>query len=157
MPDAEALRAELNQTREDYRALLLSLSEADMDRKSPDQSWNVRQLAYHMALGMGFMSNTVDRVRQGKSFNPPGPLMAPLNLAAMLMIKRRSRGATKDSLLALYDEGHGRALQMLDEMTQSEWSQQAKVFGDLVSPAESFHHMTEHFAEHSAEIHSALN
>ena len=157
MPDTEAIRTELEQTREHFRELLMSLSEADWDRKAPSQSWNVRQLAYHTALGMTFMSNTVNRVRQGKNFNPPGPLMAPLNFAAMLMIKQRSRSATKDSLLALYDEGHGLALQALDATTDSEWEQRAIVFGDSVGPADSFHHMTEHFEEHAAEIRAALS
>ena len=156
MPDTEAIRAELNQTRENYRALLLSLSEQDWDRKPPKQSWNVRQLAYHTAIGMTFMTNALNRLRQGKGTSPPGLLMGPLNVAAMLMIRRRSRGANKESLLALYDEGHAKALAALDAMQESEWSQQAKVFAELTTPAESFHHMTEHFEEHEAEIRSAL-
>src|SRR5436309_13836959 len=67
----EAIRAELEATRAQYRELLNSLSDEDWKQKSGNPSWNVRQLMWHMAWANGYTLNGVESCRKGKGTNPP--------------------------------------------------------------------------------------
>src|SRR5437899_6913684 len=67
----EAIRAELEATRAQYRELLNSLSDDDWKQKSGNPSWNVRQLMWHMAWANGYTMQGVESCRKGKGTNPP--------------------------------------------------------------------------------------
>src|SRR5438128_12260798 len=70
-PTKEAIRAELEATRAQYRELLNSLSDEDWQQKSGNPSWNVRQLTWHMAWANGYTMQRVESCRKGKGTNPP--------------------------------------------------------------------------------------
>src|SRR5437870_12451003 len=67
----EAIRAELEATRAQYRELLNSPSDEDRKQKSRNRTWNVRQLVWHMAWPTGCRLDAVDPCREGQRSNPP--------------------------------------------------------------------------------------
>lgn len=101
--DREAIRNELEQTREDYHQLLRSLSDADWKTRSGNPAWKVGQLMRHLAWGAGYFPKGVEECRRGKAMNPPTWLMNPLN---MVITRVGSRGATPASVAEKYDEWH---------------------------------------------------
>ena len=146
------IHALLETTRSDYHELIAGMSDADWRRKSRGQSWSNGQLCYHMALGMTLITQSVGRLRQGKGVNPPGFLMPVLDVAAATFIRVRSRGATRDSVRDLYDEGHKAALAMLEQVGDDEWANGARHLGEDRTVEDSFRYMREHFEEHRGTI-----
>ena len=151
-----ATRDELEQlletTRSDFHELVAGLSDADWRRKPRGQSWTNGQLCYHMALGVALISQTANRLREGKGVNPPAPLMPVMNLAADMFIRFRSRGATPNSVRDLYDESHKTALATLGQIGGDEWSNGARHLGEQRTVESSFRYMREHFEEHRETI-----
>jgi DinB superfamily len=151
--DRNAIRVELEATRSRYHELLGSLSEEDWGKKSGNPSWNVRQLMWHLGRGMEFFSETVDQCRKGKAPNPPGFL---IDIGNTLMTRFGSRGATKESVGAKYDEAHEKLLAELDGVRDDEWQKGVTAYGRQHTIESVFRSVTEHFQEHEADIKKGL-
>ncbi len=149
---ADEARAALEEAREEYRALVLGLSDDEWSRKSNNAGWSNGQLCWHIAFGAGAGGGTVSRLRQNKSMNPPGPLMAVFNLASLWMVRIRSRGATPESVLAFFDEGYGKTTQLVDTVGDDEWGNGGVFLGEPMTVGGAFGFMRDHVREHAAEM-----
>ena len=85
--NADEARATLAQAREEFRELVLGLSGEEWDRKSDNAGWTNGQLCGHIAFTAGGGTLRVSRLRQNKGMNPPGPLMAVLNLVSLWIVR----------------------------------------------------------------------
>ena len=157
MSEQEEIRELLERTREDYRELVAGLSAADWRRKAPGQSWTNGQLCFHIAGGVGMISQSANRLRGNKGVNPPAPLMPLLNLASAAVVRLMSRSATPDSVRKTYEDGHQRALAVLEQVQDNEWRNGAMHLGRQTTVEDSFRYIREHFEEHRATIQRASN
>ena len=150
--NAEEAHAELDQAREAYRELVLGLSSEEWDRKSDNAGWSNAQLCWHLAFTASGGTLRVSRLRQNKDFEPPAPLMAVLNPVSMWMVRIRSRGATPDSVLALFDERLAMTRALIDTVADDEWGNSGVFLGEAVTVGNSFGFLREHVSEHGAEM-----
>ncbi len=155
MPDitnAEEARAELEQAREAFRELVLGLSDDEWKRKSNNAGWTNSQLCWHIALTAAGGKIRVSRLRQNKGMNPPAPLMAVLNLISLWLVRIRSRGATPESVLALFDEGYSVTRGLIDTVEADEWNNGGVFLGESMTVGNSFSFLGGHIADHAAEM-----
>lgn len=150
--NAEEARAALDQTREEFRELVLGLSEEEWSRKSDNGGWTNGQLCWHIAFGAGAGTRTVARLRQNKGMNPPAALMALFNVVSLWMVRIRSRGATPESVLAFFDEGHAVTRGMIDTVGDDEWGNGGVFLGEPMTVGGAFAFMGDHLREHAAEM-----
>jgi len=149
----EAIRAELEATRAQYRELLNSLSDEDWKQKSGNPSWNVRQLMWHMAWANGYTLNGVDSCRKGKGSNPPNWIS---DFGNTWITRIGARGATKQSVAEKYEGSHAKALAALETVQDDEWQKSARVFNQDITVESTFRSIPEHFKEHESDIKKGL-
>ncbi len=150
--NADEARAALAQAREEFRELVLGLSGEEWDRKSDNAGWTNGQLCWHIAFTAGGGTLRVSRLRQNKGMNPPGPLMAVLNLMSLWIVRIRSRGATPESVLTFFDEGFAVTQGVIDTVGDDEWGNGGVFLGEPMTVGNAFGFIGEHIAEHSAEM-----
>lgn len=148
-PDRESIRQGLEATRAAYHELLASLSADDWRSKSGNPHLTVKQLMWHIAWAMGWISRSVDAVKRGRGLGVPRFLIDPGRLLAMRWL---ARGATPEAAARAYDAGHTALLQRLDALRDEDWARSARRFGEVRSVEWYFRHVAEHFAEHAADV-----
>jgi hypothetical protein len=151
LPDRTALRAQLEETRTAYHALIESLTDADWHRKTATTAWTVCEVATHLADGLARMPEAIAHVRQGKNYlNLPSWLRDPL---IRWLVKWSARGQTRESTLVRYDKAYAAMLAALDGIREDEWNKGAYCYGEgyktildlCVLP-------NSHFQEHAAQV-----
>ena len=150
--NAEEARAELYQAREEFRELVLGLSDEEWNRKSDNAGWTNGQLCWHIALTASGGALRVPRLRQNKGMNPPAPLMPVLNLLSLWLVRIRSRGATPESVLAFFDERLAATQGVIDTIADDEWGNGGDFLGVQMTVGESFRFVGEHITEHAGEM-----
>ena len=150
--NAEEAHAELEQAREEFRELVLGLSSEEWNRKSNNAGWTNGQLCWHIAFTAGGGKLRVTRLRQNRGMNPPGPLMAVLNVLSLWLVRIRSRGATPDSVLAFFDEGFATTRGMIDTVADDEWDNGGVFLGEPTTVGSAFGFLRDHISEHGAEM-----
>ena len=150
--NADEARTVMAASREQFSELILGMSSEEWNRTSNNGGWNNGQLCWHIAFGAGAGARTVARLRQNKGLDPPAPLMAIFNLLSLWLVRVRSRGATPESVLAYFDQGHGQTLKLVDGIRDDEWSNGATVLGEHVTVGGAFVSLQEHLDEHAAEM-----
>ena len=72
LPDHTALRAQLEETKTAYHALMESLSDADWYKKTHSTAWTVGEMMTHLADTLADKPAAIANVRRGKNhLNPP--------------------------------------------------------------------------------------
>ena len=154
--DKGTMREELERTREAFRALVSRMPDDWWGATSGNSAFTCGQLAWHVASGVDFSAGLVEAARAGKQQTVPSFLMPLGYKINELRIRRRSRNATRDSVLADYDRAHVRLLRLLDEVSEEEMAVVKTNFGQTRSVREMLMNPVEHFAEHAPEIESVL-
>lgn len=157
----EALRAELEDTRKAYHALLADIPDTAWEKPTANPAWNVRQMMWHMTMAPRFLPQDIKMLRNGRSFKPPAWLFNWLNI---WYTRWGSRQATKASVAAAYDVAHEEVIALLDTIRDDEWNLageypdiNANLPGGQQTIADIFHYLTIHFREHEADIRSVLD
>jgi hypothetical protein len=149
IPDKEAVRAELEETRRRYHELLQSLSPEDMKKPSANRAWKVGQLMWHLGFGLNFIAGSVDQCRKGKGQNPPQALSDFVNI---WITRIGSRGATPEKVAAKYDAAHKKAIAALDTVKDDDWAKGSRQFGTYYTVETTFQTAKSHFEEHRGDI-----
>jgi hypothetical protein len=155
-PDRTALRRDLEATREAFRAVVGEVPDAKWRAKSGNPGWTCGQLAWHIAQGVQFSAGLVRSARAGKQTNPPAFLMPLAYKANEFIVRRNSRNATRDSVLADYDRELTELLKLLDDMPHADFARSATNFGQARTMEEMFRISIEHLAEHAPQVRAAL-
>ena len=153
LPDRAAIRDELAETRDRFRALLNSLSAADWKVKSANPAWTVGQLMYHMAWATGFMVSELNSAKRGRGFNPPRFVVDSVNV---MITRIGAMRANRASIARKYDAGTDALIKALDGVRDEEWASSSTNFGVTNTVEHVFHIPAEHFSEHAPEILKAL-
>ena len=150
--NAQEAHAELDQAREEFRELVQGLSGEEWNRTSNNAAWTNAQLCWHLAFTASGGTLRVSRLRQNKGMEPPGALMAVLNVFSLWLVRIRSRGATPDSVLAFFDERLAATRGVIDTIAGDEWGNGAVFLGEPMTVGNSFGFLREHITEHAAEM-----
>lgn len=150
--NAAEARAALDASRDQFRELVQGLSENEWNNQSDNSSWTNGQLCWHIAFTSGSGDLRISRLRENKGMNPPAPVMALLHLVSLWMVKIRSRGATPDSVLALFEDNLAKTTSLVDTVADDEWMNGAEFLGQAMTVGSAFGFIEGHIAEHSAEM-----
>ena len=150
--NAEEAHAELDQAREAFRELVQGLSDAEWSRKSNNAAWTNAQLCWHVAFTASGGTLRVSRLRQNKGMQPPAALMAAANVFSEWLVRIKARGATPDSVLALFDERLAATRGMIDTIADDEWDNGGVFLGEPTTVGSSFRFLREHIADHASEM-----
>jgi hypothetical protein len=71
-------------------------------------------------------------------------------------VRRSSRKATPESVLADYDNAQRELLRLLDDVRVDEFALSSTNFGQTRTMEENFRISIEHFEEHAPQLHAAL-
>jgi hypothetical protein len=108
---------------------------------------------WHMAWGLGYVPNLVERSRKGKDIRLPRGLF---NLINPWLTRWGSRGITPEKAAHAYDHATAQALEVLDTITHDDWDRGANITGRYETVADHFRMPAVHFAEHKADILKSL-
>ncbi|MCY3567682.1 MAG: DinB family protein [Chloroflexi bacterium] len=150
--NAQEAHAELDRAREEFRELVLGLSGEEWDRTSDNAAWTNAQLCWHLAFTASGGTLRVPRLRRNRDFEPSAALMAVLNPVSMWMVRIRSRGATPDSVLDLFDERLAMTRETIETIGDGEWNNGGVFLGTPTTVGSSFGFVREHVSEHAAEM-----
>ena len=154
--DKTAIRSELQHTHDAYRELIAQIPEDKWNATSGNTAFTCGQLAWHIASGLDFGAELIEAARKGKQTNVPSFLMPLGYKINEFRIRRRSKNATRESVVADYDRDHTRLLLLLDDVTDDELAIVKTNYGMTQSVREMFQVPVDHFAEHAPEIRSSL-
>ena len=153
-PIREHIRTELEKTRAAFLDLLQTISDDDLRRKSANAAWTVKELLFHIVLGLEYVPKEVNAARKGKN------LMAmPQSLYDRLIIGFTRLGAlfqNRQSLLKKYERAYDAVLTCLDSIDETEWQKTTTYFYVEATIEELFHRQVIHFEEHATQIRQGL-
>lgn len=157
----EEIRQELDSTRQAYHALLDSLSEEDWKRPSGNPAWTVGQLMVHMTFAPRMLPADVGLIRRG-GWMPRLPAFL-FNWANVLMTRWVARNQSAQSVGAVYDAAHDRALALLETIQEDEWSLGREypdwdpMLSGTVTIDRLFRYLADHFEVHAAQVRQGLD
>jgi hypothetical protein len=154
--DKTTIRAELERTHAAYRDLVATIPDAKWNVTSGNRAFTIGQMAWHIASGVEFSADIIEDARKGKQTNVPSFLMPLGYKINEFRIRRRSKSATRESVLADYDRYQSNLLRLLDEVSDAELAIVKTNFAITQSVSEMFNVPVEHFAEHAPEIQASL-
>lgn len=155
-PQHEAIRAEMEASRQAFHALLNEIPAADWRRNSVATAFTVAELFEHIVHGIELIPDEIEAIRKGKNYlNFPTWLTSRVNL---FMTRRAARKATPQSIARRYDAAHAEALRLLEKVRDDEWHKGAHFFGEGYWTMEFVFrgNVTLHFEEHAAQIRESL-
>ncbi len=142
LPDRTILRAQLEEMRTAYHALMESLTDADWHRKTISTAWTVGEVMTHLADTLAEKPETIAHVRRGKNhLNLPPFLNWLAPGIGYLLVKGSARRQTCQTILTL--EG----------IRDDEWGGGAYCYGEGYKTILGLCVMpNRHFKEHAAQV-----
>jgi hypothetical protein len=156
----EEIRTELEATRQAYHALLDSLTEEDWRRPSGNTAWTVGQLMVHMTFAPRMLPADVRMIRGG-GWMPRLPAFL-FNWSNVLMTRWAARKQSLDTVGAVYDAAHQRALDLLDTIQNDEWGLSREypewdpMLSGTVTIERLFRYLSDHFEAHAEQVRQGL-
>lgn len=154
--DSQAIRDELEETRDAFHALLTSIPDKVFEERTSNPAWNVRQMLYHIVMAVEMLPQDVKLIRKGRFISPPAWLFNWVNI---YITRWRARNHTCESLAAAYDKAHATALEIMDGISGDEWALTGNypdVGGGLPGGertiAMMYLYLSQHFQEHVSEF-----
>jgi hypothetical protein len=154
LPDPTALRAQLDETRAAYHALMESLTEADWHRKTATTAWTVGEVMTHLADTLAAKPETIAHIRKGKNhLNLPPGLRWLAPGIGYLLVKYSARRKSRHTILARYDQAYSALMTAIDGIQDQEWNLGAYCYGEgYKTMFEVCQMVVSHFQEHAAQI-----
>jgi uncharacterized protein (TIGR03083 family) len=156
MSDRTAIRGAIEAMAPEFTALVRRIGEEGWNTKSGIPSYTCGQLAWHIASGTSFLAGEIAKAKDGKALNPPAFLRPVLYKLSELRVRAMSRTATPASVLADFDAGARRLLEVLDSFDDETLRQSATRMGETMTIAALFQKPVEHLVEHAVHIRAGL-
>ena len=149
--DRSALRAELETTRDTFRAMVGALSDEQWHRKSQGSAWTVCEVMVHLTWALEQLPKEIASARQGKGmFNYPGPVS---DVVSYWMARWMARKMTRQTIIHQYEAAMAAVLATLDSVDEHDWALGAQFYGHGFYSIESlFHTPAQHLVEHTAGL-----
>ena len=155
----ESVRAELEESRRDFLALLASLSETDLQQKSVTCAWTVKELLVHIVFWLRQTPGVVRVVRTGRGIRRiPTSLFDWLNLWLTRLAAWRQ---TRQSITTHYERAYQATLRLVEGIQTEEWNKGAAFGGPFHGEYRTIETILRshraHLQEHAAEIRQSLS
>ncbi len=154
--DKAWIRADLKQTHHAYRELIGEIPDGKWDATSGNRAFTCGPASVAHGLGAGLQCRAHRGGTRGEADERAVILMPLGNKLNVLRIRRGSRKATRDSVLADYERHQARLFGLLDDVTDAEFAIVKTNFAITRSVRDMFGIPVEHFAEHAPLIRSVL-
>lgn len=155
-----AIQEALEKGRAQYHALLARVPDGGWERPTGNPAWNVRQLLYHMTIGLRFLPVDVRMILRGRNPSVPPWLF---NTANRWYNRWAARGHTRESLAAEYDRQHQKVLDLLATLSDEDLEKAGTypdIGGNLTGGqrtiADMFIYVARHVDEHREDLLQAL-
>jgi uncharacterized damage-inducible protein DinB len=145
----------LNHTREELLEVIGQMQPADWDRRvqSAEGGWTVKQMLLHLATSESGQINTGKAIAAGQSTVPDD---FDLNRYNNRQIEKNKDKQPPEILFGMA-ESRQKLLAFLDEVSADDLDKRGKhARGDVISLEQLFYRISEHEADHAAEIKRAL-
>jgi len=151
------IEIELAKAREEFLALLASLSDTDLKRKSTVSVWTVKELLVHIIFWLRQTPRVVTLVRVGKSPpHIPGVLFAVINIwLTRLVVWQQDR----ESIIKQYEQAFQNVMQLTEGIQEQEWQRGASFgapFYEYRTIEKIIRSHRTHVQEHATEIRQSL-
>ena len=160
-PDREAIRSELEATRQAYHDLLGEIPQDALEAPTANPAWNVRQVLYHITMAVRMTPQDIKMIRSRRFFAPPAWLF---NLLNDWITRWGARQQTAASLAQAYDQAHSTLMALVDDLSDDELQLSGhypNVGGEMTGGdrtiADIIHFLTLHFVEHESDVRQALS
>lgn len=151
--EKQSIRAALEQVYQENRALIAGLTEADMERPTPNPKWKVRQLAAHIAEDPAGALYVGKLLARGKNAKAPDFIVNLFNWWGLRKYKKVSAA----DLVAVLDRRQQDLLTWFDSVPEAALGNGGEVSQvGTVTVGEFLTRNGEHSREHAADIRSAL-
>jgi hypothetical protein len=164
----DAIRCELESTRTIFHALLDSLSENDLQKKSRNPGWTNGEILAHMTFGFIILNALLPMARlwghfpklASKTFaRSLNALTGPFNRINALGARLQARLFTYRRIGKLYDRTHFSLLKQIDSIKDDEWglgmyypTRWDSNFSEFMTIEKLFHYPVIHFNFHRGQI-----
>jgi hypothetical protein len=146
-----ALRAELEETRAAFHALLVAVARTRWQEKCVSSEWTIGEMCLHLTWALEQLPQEVQAARRGQGmFNYPKRVGETLSY---WYVRWLARSVTPDSVALRYDKAMDATIQMLDTLPEDAWPLGADFYGEGFHSVEDLlHGPARHFAEHTAGL-----
>jgi hypothetical protein len=164
----QIIRAELEATGKVFHALLNSLLESDLHRKSQNSGWTNGEILVHMTFGFIILNALLplarlwSRLPRWTSRPFAGLLNAftgPFNWINALGTRGQARLFTFGRIARIYDRASNRLMKQIDHINEDEWERGMYYptrwdpnFNEFMTIRELFHYPVKHFNFHVGQI-----
>jgi hypothetical protein len=162
----EELRAELNQTRATYHALLAEIPNEAFSRPSDNPAWTIGEVLFHMSLAPRFMTTDLRMILSQPWLADVFAILVPISLFNRLndfYTRFGARNLTRAYLAEQYDRAHERAVKSLESLQEGDFQKSVKYPGydpmlsGIVTVERLYHYIKLHFEAHEAQIRERLS
>ena len=154
-PDRAVIRGAIEAMSPEFATLVGEIGDAGWRTKSAIPAYTCGQLAWHLASATAFLAGETAKAKDGKALNPPAFLRPVLYKMGEWRVRVASRKATPASVLADFDSGARKLLEVLDSFDDETLRLSATRMGETRTLAGMFQKPGEHLAEHAAQSASA--
>jgi uncharacterized protein (TIGR03083 family) len=158
-PMHQALRAELEATRQAFQAVLALLTPADWSRPSTNPAWTIGEVLWHITGYLFMIPEQLTWLRDRPLPAFTDASADELNRENVLHTRAGAQAQTLSSIAQAYEEGHAATLVALSSVRDDEWSigvrmpEMGPTFtGEYRTIEALFRYHARHFAEHAAQI-----
>ena len=155
-PDRAVIRGAIEAMSPEFATLVGEIGDAGWRTKSAIPAYTCGQLAWHLASATAFLAGETAKAKDGKALNPPAFLRPVLYKMGEWRVRVASRKATPASVLADFDSGGRKLLEVLDSFDDETLRLSATRMGETRTLAGMFQKPGEHLAEHAAQIRVGL-
>ena len=158
-PLHQALRAELEASRQAFHALLATLAPADWTRPSLNPAWTIGEVLWHIAGYLFLIPQQLVWLQTGTFPDQSQRSADELNRGNVQQTRAGAKAQTLISIAQAYEEGHALTLAALRRVRDDEWpigvrmADMGPTFtGEYRTIETLFRYHARHFAEHAAQI-----
>jgi hypothetical protein len=158
-PLHDALRAELEATRQAFHALLATLTPADWNRPSRNQAWTTGEVLWHITGYLFMIPEQLAWLQTGTFPDMTGETADELNRGNISQTRSGAEAQTFDTIARTYEAGHATTLAALAHVRDDEWQRGVRMpdmgptfTGEYRTIEALFRYHARHFAEHAAQI-----
>ncbi len=162
----EALRQEIEATRQEFHQLLAAIPDEAFSWPSANPAWTIGQVLYHMSLAPRLVGADIRLITGRNPVYRLIPRLVPRSVFNDLnarMTRFYSRRLSRRFLATEYDRGHRAALRALTTVTAADFARHANypdwdpLLAGPVTVERLFHYVRDHFVAHAREIQAVLD
>ncbi len=161
MNQKQNLEREIQQTREQFLALINSIPEADYALPTDNPAWSIGDMLYHITLGPRALSLEIWMIIHARGLFQFTMKTFPSNLFNRLNARfvRRGNRITRAGLIKGYEAAHASVIASLKQTRQEDFEKSVIYPAELeallageTSVERLFHYVKEHFEAHQVDI-----